>query len=193
MPGNYLFKEIIYLVLILDQHTTIVWYLQVIVLFLDFLDKLMVRQNTLFSTFYLSVFLQLVSFLRNFKVPLKKRRSRGQKVILFLDDGLGGDVSYDKALLSSRYIRQDLIDFGFLIADEKCQWIPSQIIVRLGYLWNSKSGKLQITNEQICKAGSLLDELITKVTSGNVILPVRKIALIIGQLISMQSVIGHLV
>ena len=132
-------------------------------------------------------------FTKLLKVPLKKWRSKGQKVILFLDDGLGGDVSYDKALLSSRYIRQDLIDFGFLIADEKCQWIPSQIIVWLGYLWNSKSGKLQVTYERICKAESLLDELITKVTSGNVILPVRKIACVIGQLISMQSVMGHLV
>ena len=191
MPGNYLVKETIYLVLISDQRTTIVWYLQVTVLFWDFLGKLMVRQNTLFSTFSHSEFLQLVSFLRNYSKFLSK--SGGQKVILFLDDGLGGDVSYDKALLSSRYIRQDLIDFGFLIADEKCQWIPSQIIVWLGYLWNSKSGKLQVTNERICKAESLLDELITKVTSGNVILPVRKIACIIGQLISMQSVMGHLV
>ena len=86
-------------------------------------------------------------FMKLLKVLLKKWRSKGQKVILFLDHGLGGDVSYDKALLSSRYIRQDLIAFGFLIADEKCQWIPSQIIVWLGYLWNSKSGKLQVTNE----------------------------------------------
>ena len=58
------------------------------------------------------------------------------KCHFIFDDGLGGDVSYDKALLSSQYIRQDLIAFGFLIADEKCQWIPSQISVWLGYLWN---------------------------------------------------------
>ena len=114
----------------------------------------MVRQNTLFSTFSHSEFLQLVSFLRNYSKFLSK--SGGQKVILFLDDGLGGDVSYDNALLSSRYIRQDLIDFGFLIAGEKCQWIPSQIIVWLGYLWNSKSGKLQVTNERICKADCII-------------------------------------
>ena len=60
----------------------------------------MVGQNTLFSTFSHSEFLQLVSFLRNYSKFLSK--SGGQKVILFLDDGLGGDVLYDKALLSSR-------------------------------------------------------------------------------------------
>ena len=37
-----------------------------------------------------------------------------------LDDGLGGNISYIEALISSRYINQDLLDFGFLIADKKC-------------------------------------------------------------------------
>ena len=32
-----------------------------------------------------------------------------------LDDGLGGNISYDEALISSRYIKQDLLDFGFLM------------------------------------------------------------------------------
>ena len=103
------------------------------------------------------------------------------------------DLSYDKALLSSRYIRQDLIAFGFLIADEKCQWRSSQLIDWLEYLCYSDSGKLQVINERICRAESLLDELITKVTNRNVILPERKIACIVGQLITMQSIIAHLV
>ena len=46
--------------------------------FWDFLGKLMVRQNTLFSTFSHSEFLQLVSFLRNYSKFLSK--SGGQKV-----------------------------------------------------------------------------------------------------------------
>ena len=132
-------------------------------------------------------------FTKLLKVPLKKWRSEGHKVVLFLDDGLGGNGSYNEALISSQFIRQDLIDFGFIIADEKCQWVPSQVIVWMGYVWNSVSGTIQVTNERICRTESLLNELITEVTDGNVILPVRKIARIIGQLISMQSAVGHLV
>ena len=132
-------------------------------------------------------------FTKLLKVPLKKWRSQGQKVVLFLDDGLGGNISYNEALISSRYIKQYLLDFGFLIADEKCQWTPTQTIVWMGYLWNSESGKLQVTNERICRTECLLNDLITKVTGGKVILPVRIIACIIGQLISMQSAVGHLV
>ena len=57
---------------------------------------------------------------------------------------------------------------------------------------DSRSGKLQVTNERICRTESLLDELITKVSQGNVIFTVRKIACIVGQLISISTVIGHL-
>ena len=48
-------------------------------------------------------------------------RSMGQKVITFLDDGLGGDSSYDRAVQSSRYVRQSIQEFGILLAVEKCE------------------------------------------------------------------------
>ena len=46
--------------------------------------------------------------------------------MLFLDDGLGGKGTYAEALLSGKYIREDLQNFGVLVAEEKCQWLPSQ-------------------------------------------------------------------
>ena len=52
-------------------------------------------------------------------------RNRGHKVIMILDDGIGGDLNLDGALLRSEFTRQSLLDFGFLLADEKCQWFPS--------------------------------------------------------------------
>ena len=83
-------------------------------------------------------------FTKLLKVPLKNGHNVRRS--LFLDDSLGGNISYNEALISSRYIKQNLLDFGFLIADEKCQWTPTQTIVRMGYLWNSKSAQLQVTN-----------------------------------------------
>ncbi|MCG7877889.1 MAG: reverse transcriptase domain-containing protein, partial [Candidatus Thiodiazotropha endolucinida] len=132
-------------------------------------------------------------FTKLLKVPLKKWRSEGHKVILFLDDGLGGGSSYQRAYESGQYIRHDLFQFGFLISEEKCQWVPSQKLVWLGYLWDTQSGTLQVTNDRIIRAEILLSDLISKIVEGRNIIAARKVACIVGQLISMQSAIGPLV
>ena len=132
-------------------------------------------------------------FTKLLKVPLKKWRSEGHKVILFLDDGLGGKGTYAEALLSGKYIREDLQNFGFLVAEEKCQWLPSQIVIWLGYVWNMITGTLRVTDERICRTENFLDDLISTIMSGNNLINVRKIACLIGQIISMQSAIGNLV
>ena len=48
-------------------------------------------------------------------------RSKGHNVITFLDDGLGGRKSYEKALISSEFVNQTLLELGFLLSDEKSQ------------------------------------------------------------------------
>ena len=62
-------------------------------------------------------------------------RCKGHSVLTFLDDGLGGNKSYEQALMSSRFIRQSLIEFGFELSDEKCQWQPALQITWLGYFF----------------------------------------------------------
>ena len=52
-------------------------------------------------------------------------RSKGHRVVTFLDDGLGGNQNYNTACASSEFVRQSLIEFGFLISEEKCQWQPA--------------------------------------------------------------------
>ena len=46
-------------------------------------------------------------------------RSKGHRVVTFLDDGLGGNQNYNTACASSEFARQSLIEFGFLISEEK--------------------------------------------------------------------------
>jgi hypothetical protein len=78
-------------------------------------------------------------------------RSKGQNIIVFLDDGLGGNVTFDKALSLSQFIKADLQLFGFLLAEEKCIWYPTQVIVWLGYVWNTISGVLSVTEERMLR------------------------------------------
>ena len=72
-------------------------------------------------------------FTKLMRTVVKTWRASGFKIIVFLDDGLGGDQPYEKALNASHFMRNDLIKFGFLIANEKCNWLPSLGVFMVGF------------------------------------------------------------
>ena len=64
-------------------------------------------------------------FFKVVRVLVQFWRASGHLVVMFHDDGIGGHKDYHKAIESSSYIRSSLINFGCLIAEEKCVWVPS--------------------------------------------------------------------
>ena len=76
-------------------------------------------------------------------------RPGGQKVITFLDDGLGGDRSYQNALESSNFVKDSIQRFGFLLAEDKCKWLPMLQVTWFGYFICMSSGKFYSTDEII--------------------------------------------
>ncbi|XP_053378568.1 uncharacterized protein LOC128548167 [Mercenaria mercenaria] len=106
------------------------------------------------------------------------------------DDGLGEASTFDTAKEYSIFARQDLIKFGFLIAEEKCQWEPTQQSVWVGYFWDTRDGILKVTEDRICRTELFLESLIKSVCKGVVLFPVKKLACLTGQLISMMFVFG---
>lgn len=131
-------------------------------------------------------------FTKLLRVAVKSWRAAGVKVVLFLDDGFGGANTYEEALHSSIFIRNDLINLGFLLAEDKCHWVPVQTLIWLGYVWNMTDGTVRVTDDRISRLTELLCELMNLVCKGTLLFPVRKLARVVGQLISMQSVIGPL-
>ena len=75
---------------------------------------------------------------------------------MYLDDGIAGTVSFDEALNLSHLIQGDLEKFGFLIANEKCQWIPSRKVTWLGLVWDTLSCTIHLTNERLHKMQYLI-------------------------------------
>ncbi|XP_060552693.1 uncharacterized protein LOC132713971 [Ruditapes philippinarum] len=132
-------------------------------------------------------------FTKVLRVLVEKWRSLGLRVVLFLDDGLGGNHTFAEALRDSSFIRQDLIDFGFLIADEKCNWQPCLFLTWLGYFWDMEQGILRVTEDRLERAFQLIEQLVLKVSTGQVFIPVRMLACLTGQLLSMQCVLGPVV
>ena len=46
---------------------------------------------------------------------VKYWRSLGHKIVMFLDDRIGGDTRYRLASESSRFVRQSIFEFGFFV------------------------------------------------------------------------------
>ena len=89
-------------------------------------------------------------------------RSKGHKIITFLDDGIGGDKDYNVALNTSLYIKQNIVDFGYLLANEKCNWQPTLQMNWLGYYICMQSGKFFITEERISRLEIAIKSVLLK-------------------------------
>lgn len=120
-------------------------------------------------------------------------REQGLKVIMYLDDGLGGAFNYIEALKASELVRNDLIKFGFLIAEEKSSWLPSQSIIWLGCNWNFANATVSISDDRIQKLVTSLEHMIGCISQGNVTISARSLACVSGQILSMQTGIGKIV
>ena len=76
--------------------------------------------------------------------PLVKRwRSLGFQVIVYLDDGWG---SHDpqKSVVVSSYVNNDLQKAGFIINNDKSFWKPVTRLEWLGFIWDLEAGLIQI-------------------------------------------------
>ena len=127
------------------------------------------------------------------RAVIEKWRALSYRVVVFLDDGMGGETGYQKAVEASCYMRKDLINFGFLIADEKCCWEPRQGARWLGLDWDAVKSTVSVTLQRMNRALELLDLLITRSQYGKALISVRLVVAMVGQLLSMQCVMGKVV
>lgn len=49
----------------------------------------------------------------------------GKAIVVFLDDGLGVDATFNLAQIASLQVHSDLLKFGPLPNEDKCTWIPA--------------------------------------------------------------------
>lgn len=120
-------------------------------------------------------------------------RQKGIKIIMYLDDGIGGGENYEKALEISNQVHTELQMFGFLIAEQKCNWQPSQTVKWLGLIWDMCVGKVYASPERLDKLRNFLKHFLEKISSGNCFFKARLVASLVGQIISMQAAMGSVV
>ena len=131
-------------------------------------------------------------FTKVLKVVVSYLRTKSHKVIMFLDDGIGGERNYEAAIRSSEYTKQTLLEFGFLLAEEKCNWEPALKVTWLGHMIDMESNMLFISEERIQRLENIIKSSIYQIEHCEQrLIPVRHLARVVGHIISMHHVISN--
>ncbi|XP_071111105.1 uncharacterized protein [Haliotis cracherodii] len=117
---------------------------------------------------------------------VKYWRYKGYRIVTFLDDGILSSDSMANTTIIGNAVKQDLIKSGFVPKSEKSLWAPCQVMEWLGLIIDTKCMKLSITRRKVDK----LHQSIIPLLKGSGIVPVRKVASVVGQVISMSLVVG---
>ena len=117
---------------------------------------------------------------------VKYWRGRGHLTLMYLDDGIGGNMSLERTKFLSDSIRQDLVSSGFSPNDDKSIWEPTQKLVFLGSVLDFEKGLIQIPEGRILK---LKSSLAFGLQNSQIL--ARDLASITGQIISMACAVGN--
>lgn len=122
---------------------------------------------------------------------VNKWRGEGKLVSMFLDDGFACAQEFEKTKNLGQEIKSDLLKSGFVPNATKSVWIPVQVLEYLGVVLDALSGTIYIPVRRILKAKESIADLLLSVKERRLV-PVRKVASVVGQIISMSVVIGHI-
>lgn len=114
-------------------------------------------------------------------------RENSVKIVLYLDDGFGMNLDEKQCIEDSKFVKQSLLDAGFLLNEEKSIFKPAKCLEWLGIIWNAVDFTLSIPKRRV-------DDLLSSLNYTFEIFPrltARSLAQITGRIISMSPVIGN--
>jgi ribonuclease HI len=127
-------------------------------------------------------------FTQLLKPLVKYWRSKGFRIVVYLDDGFGISNCYESCFRVSREVRNDLVSAGFIPNEEKSCWNPTQKILWLGFSWDLVEGTLNIPVEKIVQLKNKIVEGIHNPS----LFTSRFLASIAGKIISFQPSLGNI-
>ena len=118
--------------------------------------------------------------------PLVKHwRSKALTIVVYLDDGISAAQSFSRCEEQSLLVRSDLVKSGFVPNKDKCQWVPIQIICRLGIFGDFKNNCMFIPPEKISRTFQDVVEIMSCRS-----VSARKLARVTGRIISSFLIMG---
>ena len=127
-------------------------------------------------------------FTKVLRTLVKKWRKEGIKIVLYLDDGLLISDTEKQAVKNVINIRKDLKDAGLIVNEDKSNWLPSQELIWLGFIINSKNNSISVPCSKISNIKAEIKHLTLKKT-----LSARQLARVIGKITALHPVLGGIV
>lgn len=124
-------------------------------------------------------------FTKVFRPLVKKWRSEGFTVFLYIDDGLILGESFEECMRAATAVRGDLNLAGVRLADEKCQWHPSETVDWLGFTIDLGSKEVKVSESRISTAEDRLEEIMRCEAPS-----IQQRQVVLGTLQSMRVVLG---
>ncbi len=112
-------------------------------------------------------------------------RSKGLRTVVYLDDGLCMAPGQASAKEASALVRASLGNAGFVTHPDKSVWEPTQCLTWLGFVIDLAQGEIRIPEPKVAALREALSH-----TKEVAYLPAKRIASIVGRLISMSLAIG---
>lgn len=124
---------------------------------------------------------------------VKKWRSEGKNIVVFLDDGLGFADTKSEAKLASDSVRSDLIAAGFVPNVQKSVWTPTVSLEWLGYDILLQSGLFRVPERRIQGIYQGIHEILeSKSKLGDVRVKARTLASVAGKIVSTSLAVGSI-
>ena len=116
-------------------------------------------------------------------------RSKGIKVVLYLDDGFITSESEQKTNMAAKIIHNDLLAAGFVINTEKSVWKPVQRLKWLGFIMDTKQNMFIVPEDKLDRLRSQINRLLKFQNSCSA----RDVAKVVGKICSLYHAYGPLV
>ena len=126
-------------------------------------------------------------FTKVVRVLVQHWRSYGIPIIMYLDDGWVCE-NYQKCVEIAAFVRNTLSKSGFLVNEEKSQFLPLDKLTWLGFIWNLQSGTIEVPSEKLQNVRNLLISILSDKTN----VSVRKLSSLVGKIISFKPAFGNI-
>lgn len=127
-------------------------------------------------------------FTKCLRCLVKHWRSKSFQIVVYLDDGFGLESSYELCSKNAAKVKQDLIDAGFILNNQKSVWKPVQKLKWLGFVWDMNNDCLEIPQNKLSDVLSCIQHF----QKGSYFTSARMLAQLTGRIISMSMVLGNI-
>ena len=110
-------------------------------------------------------------------------------IVMYLDDGLLSCENYQDTEREVRIIRNDLLNAGFIINEQKSHWAPCQKVTWLGFTLDTKNNIFSVPQEKLARLKQKLVKNLAYASHCSA----REIAKTVGTIGSMHHAFGPIV